>query len=89
MPRFYFDMSFGGGLEDSPDAEGEELEGLNAARIAAVKAAGEILRDFPDRFWSYGVWNCTVRDEAGLGLFVLHFYAEDASGPGEPRGPTT
>ncbi len=41
MPRFYFDMSFGGGLEDSPDAEGQELEGLNAARIAAVKAGAK------------------------------------------------
>lgn len=89
MPRFYFDMSFGGGLEDSRDTEGQELEGLNAARIAAVTAAGEILRDFPDRFWSQGVWNCKVRDDTGASLFVLHFYAQDTSvadGPGERGG---
>lgn len=85
MPRFYFDMSFGGGLENGRDTEGQELEGLNAARIAAVTAAGEILRDFPDRFWSTGRWNCTVRDEAGHHLFVLHFYAQDGSAPADPK----
>jgi hypothetical protein len=44
----------------------------------AVRTSGEILRDYPDRFWSVGLWNCTVRDEDGLTLFVLHFYAQEA-----------
>ena len=79
MPRFYFDISSGGDIADVADEEGEELEGLNAARIAAVRLSGEILRDYPDRFWSVGHWNCTVRDENGLILFVLHFYAQDAA----------
>lgn len=78
MPRFYFDISDSPGLSDLPDDEGEELEGLNAARIMAVRLSGEILRDYPDRFWSTGEWNCTVRGEDGLTLFVLHFYATDA-----------
>lgn len=78
MPRFFFDISAGAGLEDVRDEEGEELEGLNAARIMAVRLSGEILKDHPDRFWSTGEWNCTVRDENGLTLFVLHFYAADA-----------
>ena len=78
MPRFYFDISAGAGLSEVRDDEGEELEGLNAARIMAVRLSGEILRDYPDRFWSTGEWNCTVRDESGLTLFVLHFYAANA-----------
>jgi hypothetical protein len=79
MPRFYFDISSGGAIADVTDEEGEELEGLNAARITAVRLSGEILKSYPDRFWSVGQWNCTVRDENGLILFVLHFYAQDAA----------
>ena len=37
MPRFYFDISPGAGLADTPDQEGSELEGLSAARIEAVR----------------------------------------------------
>ena len=44
-----------------------------------MRLAGEILKSYPDRFWSVGQWNCTVRDENGLILFVLHFYAQDAA----------
>lgn len=87
MPRFYFDISTGADLADVKDEEGEELEGLNAARITAVKLSGEILRDYPDRFWSVGEWNCTVRDERGLVLFVLHFYAQEASATGRLPKP--
>lgn len=86
MPRFYFDISPGAGLADIEDEEGEELEGLNAARIVAVRLSGEILRDYPDPFWSTGEWSCTVRDENKLILFVLHFYAQEApAAPGLVR----
>jgi hypothetical protein len=78
MPRFFFDISDGIDIADVPDDEGMELEGLNAARIAAVRLSGELLKSYPDRFWSVGQWNCTVRDESGLILFVLHFYAQEA-----------
>jgi hypothetical protein len=82
MPRFYFDISAGAGLPDDPDEEGQELEGLNAARIEAVRLSGEILSSYPDRFWSTGEWVCTVRDESRLILFVLHFYAQEAPAVG-------
>lgn len=82
MPRFYFDVRNGDDIID--DDEGEELEGLNAARIMAVRLSGELLRDSPDRFWSTGEWNCTVRDERRLVLFVLHFFAVEASGAPPP-----
>jgi hypothetical protein len=75
MPRFFFDIE---DVDLQPDGEGVELEGLNAARIAAVKLSGELLSEAPDRFWSVGEWKCTCRDETGLILFVLNFYANEA-----------
>lgn len=83
MPRFFFDISQGGDIHDIEDDEGHELEGLNAARIEAVRLSGQLLKDYPDRFWSVGEWNCTVRDENKLILFVLHFYAQDAAATGK------
>ena len=47
MPRYFFDIE---DVELRPDTVGEELEGLNAARIAAVRLSGELLERFPDRF---------------------------------------
>lgn len=84
MPRFYFDISPGAGTADLTDDEGEELADLDAARINAVRLSGEILKDYPDRFWSNGEWSCTVRDENRLLLFVLRFYATDAPPSGGP-----
>ncbi|MBA4000152.1 hypothetical protein [Brevundimonas sp.] len=83
MPRYYFDID---DIEKRPDDEGEELEGLNAARIHAVTLSGELLKNFPDRFWSVGQWNVSCRDETGLILFVLHFFAQEAPAMGIPRG---
>lgn len=84
MPRYFFDIT---DVETRPDEEGEELEGLNAARIAAVALSGELLRSFPDRFWSVGNWSCSVRDESGLVLFVLHFFATEAAAIASPPKP--
>ncbi len=82
MPRFYFDIEDGNRRSDE---EGQELEGLTAARLAAVKLSGEVLSNFPDRFWSVGEWNVSVRDESGLILFVLHFYAQDGAVEVKPK----
>ena len=76
MPLFFFDIANGPDVQ--PDEDGTDLEGLNAARIEAVRLSGELLKSYPDRFWSTGEWNCTVRDENGLTLFVLHFFATGA-----------
>lgn len=83
MPRYFFD------IEDADvrlDEEGQELEGLNAARVTAVKLSGEILQSYPDRFWSVGQWKCSVRDETGLILFVLHFYAQGTAAASSRSG---
>jgi hypothetical protein len=75
VPRYFFDITDD---ETKTDDVGQELEGLNAARIHAVSLSGDLLKNFPDRFWSQGQWSCSVRDEEGLVLFVLHFFAVDA-----------
>ena len=75
MPRYFFDIT---DIATRVDEEGEELEGVNAARIAAVQLSGELLKDAPDRFWGVGEWSCSVRDDTGLVLFVLHFFASEA-----------
>lgn len=74
MPLFFFDVSDETEIEDD---DGIELEGLSAARIEAVRLAGELLRHYPDRFWSVGDWSCTVRDEDRRVLFVLNFSASE------------
>lgn len=48
MPRFYFDITDN---KIEVDEYGVELEGLNAARIEAVRLSGEVLKHGPDRFW--------------------------------------
>lgn len=83
MPRFYFDVMDGEGIIDE---EGEELEDLYAARIVAVRLSGELLRDHPDRFWTVGERSCSVRDESGLILFVLHFHVTEAPAVSRPLG---
>ena len=85
MPRFYFDIAAGPGIEDVRDEDGSELEGLNAARLEAVRLSGEILRSYPDRFWSTGEWSCTVSDETRLILFTLRFYAQEAAALNKPK----
>lgn len=82
MPRFYFDISDGADIADIKDDEGHDIEGLSAARIEAVRLSGELLKSYPDRFWSVGEWSCTVRDENKLILFVLHFWAQEAPAAG-------
>ncbi len=81
MPRYFFDIE---DVELRRDTEGEELEGLSAARIAATDLAAELLKTFPDRFWSIGQWQCTCRDDKGLVLFILHFFATEAPAISRP-----
>lgn len=76
MQRYFFDIE---DIENRRDDVGEELEGLSAARIVAVKLSAELLHSFPDRFWSVGRWSVSCRDESGSILFVLRFWAENGA----------
>ena len=78
LPRYYFH------IVDSvvlPDEDGLELPDLAAARIEAVKTAGEMLRDHADRFWMSPDWKVVVTGEDRTVLFSIRC---DALTPPDP-----
>lgn len=82
MPRYFFDITDG---ETRLDEDGEELEDLAAARVAALLISGELLKCYPDRFWVNGEWRCSVRNEAGRVLFTLHVLATEGAAVFNPQ----
>lgn len=82
MPRYHFNIHDGAEL---PDDVGTELPDLAAARIFAVRLAGECLRDHAAEFWNGEEWKMDVADDQGLIQFTLMFVGMDA--PSIPRAP--
>jgi len=72
MPRYHFNVRDG---QNYPDLQGSELADISAARIEAVKFAGQLLSDGAERFWSGDEWVMTVTNDRGLTLFTLTFLA--------------
>jgi hypothetical protein len=71
VPRFFFHVRDG---VDLPDTEGTELPNLAAVRAEALKASGEMLRDYGGGdFWSGDDWTMNVHDEAGRPVLTLRF----------------
>lgn len=62
MPRYFFNVR-GDGAEI--DTEGTDLTSPDAARLAAVQLAGEVLIDEAHRLKFRDAWNLEVLDEAG------------------------
>ena len=76
MPRYYFSIADG----NSPvEPDGIELRDLAAARVEAVRLAGEMLKDHAEAFWHFGDWRLSVRDETGLILFSLTMFATEGA----------
>lgn len=75
MPRYFFDVKDG---RDFPDLQGSEFADLAAARIEAVRFAGEILKEAPERFWHCEEWTMTVSDHQRQMLFTLKFLAQSS-----------
>ena len=59
------------------DAEGTELAGIEEARVQAVQAAGEILRQSATTIWNGCPWQMTVADANSDTLFTLRFSAHE------------
>ena len=68
MPRYFFHTEDG---EFVRDKEGTELEGENAARVEAVRLAGETLRDRPQELWESRRWRLLVAPANGPALFGI------------------
>lgn len=70
MPRFHFNIYDG---VTALDREGIALPDLDAARVEAIRFAGESLRDDAHRLRLGEDWHMDVTDETGLILFRLDF----------------
>lgn len=70
MPRFYFHVHDGQSLLDT---EGSPMLDARAARIAALRFAGEILKDDACRISSNGGFRIEVTDDASHSVLRLSF----------------
>jgi hypothetical protein len=70
MARYFFNVYDG---LDLPDDTGTELPDIAAVRAAAVRAAGEAIRDLGDRFWRIKEWRLDVTDDQGRQVLSLNF----------------
>jgi hypothetical protein len=78
MPRYFFHVDNG---TFAPDDTGAELPDLAAARVEAVRAAGEMINEANRSFWdNLTPWNMHVTDSDHHLLFTLEFVAKVASG---------
>jgi hypothetical protein len=78
LPRYYFH------IVDSvvlPDEDGLELPDIAAAKVEAVKSAGEMLHDHAERFWASPDWKVIVTGEDRTVLFSIDCRAFDAPDP--------
>jgi hypothetical protein len=73
MPRYFFHLLDG---REVLDHEGTELSGVAEARVQAVVASGEVLRDSGAKFWDGQEWRMWVTDEVGATVCALRFTAE-------------
>jgi hypothetical protein len=76
MPRYFFHLT---SSYDKPDAEGTELEDLDAARCHAVKLIADVLCDSPREYWKAEIYRVTVTDESRLILFTVEMISMDAA----------
>lgn len=79
--RYFFNIYDGySGL----DVEGTDFPDWASARIAAVKMAGEILKEEYDRILECRDWRMEVTDDTGLVIIRLDFCATEASAVASP-----
>jgi hypothetical protein len=70
MPRFHFHVHDG---YSALDVEGTELADWQAARLEAIRLAGDILKHDAHRIALGEDWRIEVTDGAGLILFQMTF----------------
>ena len=76
MPRYFFHVQDGSNFVDE---DGTELRGVEEARVQAVVAAGEALKDHAAEFWNNGDWFMKVVDEDGGAVCSLRFSADHSA----------
>lgn len=78
MPRFYFHIKDG---DDFPDLQGSVLDNLEAAKVEAVRFAGDLLAHNGAKFWGGEEWSMRVTDAKDRTLFEFKFVAIDTTDP--------
>ena len=71
MPRFFFNID-----AEWPDSVGTDLPDRKAARVEAIRAAGEMLKDL-DGELAGEEWAMTVSDEQGRVVLEIRFSATE------------
>jgi hypothetical protein len=75
VPRYHFNILDGVQLRD---ADGTELPNWQAARLEAIRRAGEILRNDAQSVALGEDWRIEVTDSTGLILFQMTFLVVEA-----------
>lgn len=74
MPRYFFHVLHDGA---QPDMEGHEFADIRAARMAAVRLSGELIKEIDEKFWDAPAWQLQVTGPDRKPLFILTFSAEE------------
>jgi hypothetical protein len=82
MSRYFFHTKDGRCIADE---DGTELPNQGFARIEAIKLMGELLTNFPEKFWETGSLSVIVSNQDRLTLFTIDCCSADA--PAMQRQP--
>jgi hypothetical protein len=74
MPKYFFIVRHEGHISDHSD--GIDFPDLNAARLEALKSAGELLRELDVPLDAGSEWRMEVADETRRPIFSLRVIAE-------------
>ena len=74
MPRYFFHVLHDG---TQPDMDGHEFADIRAARMAAVRLSGEMIKEIDGKFWNAPAWHLQVTGHDRELLFTLTFSAEE------------
>jgi hypothetical protein len=69
VSRYYFHVQSN---VRQTDENGLELTDDIEARRQAIRAAGDMLKEYPEEFWGSRPWSVTVTNAAGLVLWELY-----------------
>lgn len=82
MPRYFFKTEDG---QVHRDQDGTELSGLSAARVHAIRYAGDVMSNEPDVLWDGNEFHVEVSDEKGALLFTIICHAQNAPAGGDTK----
>jgi hypothetical protein len=74
VPRYFFHVLHDG---TQPDMDGHEFADIRAARMAAVRLSGEMIKEIDGKFWNAPTWQLEVTGQDRKLLFTLTFSAEE------------